>query len=210
MKVGKRVGLVLGAGVLSPLLTLALGAAITSAQVQSNQAENTESSTLEFRLQKRKDTLKTRLTAAQQVRLRARCQAAQTLVTTLSEKVESIQKKRVNAHDRVQDHLTILRDKLGDQADTTKLQAAMEELQRRTDAVEAKLASYSQALVDLRQMNCTADPTGFKASLDEARTLRIELVQDVADIRKFIQDSLKPELQVIKQSLENKRGEVIN
>jgi hypothetical protein len=52
--------------------------------------------------------------------------------------------------------------------------------------------------------DCTADPTGFKASLESARTAREQLAKSAADIRAYIQQTIKPTLVEIRAQVAKK------
>lgn len=220
MRVGNQRKRLVKFGALSVLAIVALGgggglvtAQTTSEQDTDDTAKTTltdTETTLEERVNTRKNARSLRLSAAQQARLRSRCQAAQGLLTAYEARVKTLERNRVNAYDKIHDHLTSLLERLNGQVDTAELTAAIENLEAQVTAFQQHLNDYHQVITDLAAMDCTADPTGFRASLDTAKEQRSDLLSESAVIRTYIQDTLRPILQDIKAELQANRGEVIN
>lgn len=225
MTVGKRIKLGLAAGVLTPLLSMTGATAILSTdgsahvqedgtEIRLTQAEADQpahdEALRESRIQERQAARGTRLTTAQQTRLRERCQAAQTALTAHQEKAAAVQRSRTNAYDNINDHLNALITNIEPHTDTAKLQAIRADFNKQQEAFKLKFAEYMQALDDLARMDCQVNPAGFKASLDSARTIRTELKQQAVQIRTLVRESLKAELQAVRQAIREQQGEVIN
>lgn len=169
---------------------------------QSTEAEETTTTkTLAERLAERKEKLQTKLTNAQQNRLKARCKAAQGLLGSLGTRVKGVEKNRTALYDKVVEKLNGLVTRIGDQADTAELQAQIAVLEEKIAAFKTDITAYKQAISDLAEMDCVADPTAFRASLDEAKTLHAALLQTSKDIRAYINDAIKPTLQTIRAEL---------
>ncbi len=186
------------------------GADDTTTETTTTESEATPKKTLEERLAARKEAMKTKLTNAQQTRLKARCKASQGLINSLHVRVKGLEKNRTSLYDKVIDKLNALVTKIGDKADTTELKAEIEVLQQKVDHFEADIAAYKQAISDLGEMDCAADPAAFKSSLDEAKTLHANLLQTSKDIRAYINDTIKPTLQNIRASLQKETDEGTN
>ena len=54
-------------------------------------------------------------------------------------------------------------------------------------------------------MDCVTDPTGFKASLETARTARQKVATDATDIRTYVTGTIKPTLAKLRQQLETSK-----
>jgi hypothetical protein len=157
---------------------------------------------LQERLAKRKELAKTRLTKAQETRLKARCKAAQGLIQSISANAKQANTSRTEVYTKIVDRMTKLSDALEKQgADTTDLDVKITELEKLVSAFETSMADLRQSAVDLSSMDCTTDPSGFKASLEALRAARETVAKDSANIRNYVKDSLKPALETIKTSL---------
>lgn len=178
---------------------------------ETTQTEQTDRKALQDRLAQRKNQLKTRLTAAQTTRLKDRCKPAQAKLNTFHGKLRSIERSRVNAYDKIIDHLNALVSKVGDKADTSDLQAQINTLKEKVEAFENDFTAYRQIVSDLHEMDCGADPAAFKASLESAKSLQSQLKTEAKDIRAYITETIKPTITALRQTLNNKQaGEVIN
>lgn len=172
-----------------------------STTTDTTTTEVSTEKTIEERLAERKARIQTRLTTAQQTRLRARCQASQVIIRQFGGRVNSLEKNRKAAHVKIIERLNNVVAEVGDRADTTDLTAAIAELKVKTDAMDADLADYKQAVSDLAEMDCVADPTAFQATLSDLRTQRADLAKASAEIRAYVKDTIKPILQAIRDSL---------
>lgn len=154
------------------------------------------------RVKERVALFKVKLTAQEQLKLKAKCVEAQGNVVKLESKVDVGVSSRSKAYDELLSHLDKLITKLKEKSvDTTKLEAQRKELAAKIDTFKADLAKYKLALNDLRSLGCVNDPEGFKASLEAARAARKQVATDAAGIRAYVKDTIKPELVRIKQTL---------
>lgn len=192
---------------MAPLLNVAITAAVArpeEAQVSQTQTKATQPSlTREQRIEQRKTTRQTRLSNAQSNRLRNRCKAAQTVLVAHLQKVETVESNRTKSYEKIQSRLDSLVQGVGTQVDTTELQAAVTSLKDKIDAFKASVNAYKETVSDVSGMDCTADPAGFRASLDTAKVERGELLQEATGIRIFIQQTVKPALQEVRTSLQS-------
>lgn len=189
--------------IVAVLLLLPLSVVIPTLSLESYYAPPTSAQTTDAELEKRKETykasLKEELTTAVQQRIKLRCLAVQTNIKALNVRVETIQTKRGEAYDRVLTKLDALTTKLESKAyDTTSLKENTALLTTKVDAYKAAMEEYSQAVEDLTVIDCSADPTSFKAALEVARTKHQELITSVRDIREFITNTIKAQLQTIR------------
>lgn len=203
MKVVKYLKTISLVGLIVPVVFSNVAFAQTTTDTTTTDSTTTETTekTIEERLAERKARIQTRLTTAQQTRLRARCQASQVVIRQFSGRVNSLEKNRKAAHAKIIDRLNNIVTVVGDKADTTDLKSAITTLKVKTDAMDTALATYKQAVSDLSEMDCTADPTAFQATLTDLRNQRAELAKSGSDIRAYIKDTIKPLIQTIRTSL---------
>lgn len=64
-------------------------------------------------------------------------------------------------------------------------------------------------LSDLSEMDCAADPTGFKATLEALRTKRVEIVSMQGVLKSSINESVKPILQNIRPTLQEEKTTIV-
>lgn len=172
------------------------------AQQEPAGTSDQEAETREERVQKRKDLFKTKLTNAQKTRLQSRCKNSQGLLRSVEGRIKGIETSRGQVYSNLVDRLTKLSDKLEDKGlDTAALDANIETLQEKIDNFNTNLVNYKLAVADLASMDCAVDPDGFKASLEEARTLRQTLRQSGQDIKDFVKASIKPALIELRRQL---------
>lgn len=176
----------------------------SNSQTTTQTTNNTETTKtpLESRLEARKAALKIKLTTVEQKRLESRCKGAQGLVKSLQAKINGTETSRTEVYSNLVDRLTKLQSKLDQKgADTAELKTEITTLQTKINTFKTDLATYKQSVADLVDMNCTTDPTGFKASLEEARTNLKKVHDDGLAIRSYVNDTIKPTLVKIRASL---------
>lgn len=162
-----------------------------------------EGLTLQQRLDKYKADVKARLSNNEKTRVQIRCKAAQGKVSQLKGRITGLKQKRESAYGNLLDHLTELKDKLKAQGiDTTLYEQQVVVLQTKVDTYQTDIAKYEEAVNDLAAMDCAADPDAFKASLETARKLRLQVVQDGLAIREYLANTIKPMLQTLRAQLE--------
>ena len=213
MKVGKQLKLIVGAGIVLTLLSSASASAIAredgtpiepnadGTQLMTTTDTRTAVTTLTDRLTARKEALSTQLTTVQTTRLKARCEAAQVKLTAISERVGSAAGNRVTAYQGIQTKLNDLVTNLEGQVSTADLAAALTVLDQKITSFETNATDHKQTIADLLEVDCVADPTGFKASLEAAKTEHSTLKAASAEIRTYLQETVKPLLQTIRLSL---------
>ena len=163
---------------------------------------------LQDRVSKRKADLKVRLTAAEKVKIQNKCQSAQGLVSSVKGRVNGIETSRTQVHSNMTERLTSLSEKLKNKgADTAALDAAITELKNKIETFNTDLAAYKQAVSDLAELDCKADPDGFKASLQASRTAQETVSKDAKAIRVHVNDTIKPLLKTIRAALETDKTE---
>lgn len=168
----------------------------------SEQSNNGRSQDRAARLQEYKEKNAERLSQAKQNRLVARCKNAQTKIATLSQNVATVTANRQSVYTGVVERLKRLSESLvAANVDTTALDSAIAELESKQEAYAQIVDAYQLTLTDLAEMDCEADPEAFQAALTAARNERQEVFKSSQEMRTFIQDSIKPILTTIRQSL---------
>ncbi len=211
-----RIKIVLGAALAAPVFAFGLvNAQMGHMEVLSEQTEQTtkpeptaeqKEALLKERLEKRKEDLKLKLTNAEQVKIKARCQASQGKLSSLEGRIKGIETSRDKVYGNISNKLAGLVAKLKEhEVDTADLEAQITALNELINSYKTDLEDYKQVVADLADMDCATDPTAYKASLESARSLRTKVHKDAADIRKFINDSIKPALAKVRDEVKQKR-----
>jgi chromosome segregation ATPase len=213
-----RIKIALSTGLLMPLFVVAPVLAVegTDNTTQTTTQQTTDSTKtdaqkqaeLTARLQKRKDELKTKLTAVEQKRLQTRCKGGQGSVKSLQAKINGTETSRNQVYSNLVDRLNNLQSKLDTKgADTAELKTEITTLQTKIDTFKTDLATYKQTVADVATMDCVADPTAFKASLEDARTQLKKVRDDGIAIKSYVNDTIKPTLTKIRASLDTTKTE---
>jgi cell division protein FtsB len=180
----------------------------TTEQTETKKKTGNEGLTLQQRLNKYKDQAKTRLNAVEKTRIQTKCKASQGVVSRVKGRITGLETSHARVYDNLVSRLTSLSTKLkAKDIDTTTLDAQITELKAKIDTFETDLAKYKEAVSDLAEMDCTADPDAFKASLETARTLRAQVAKDAQAIRAYLSDTIKPTLKAIRAEVEAKKDE---
>lgn len=180
-----------------------------SEPTQTTQKEiktGNEGLTLQQRIEKYKAESRankvTATTAAEKARLQTKCKASQGRVSSLKGRITGIDTSRTQVYTNLLNRLNTLDDKLeAKQVDTTTYDQQVAELTTKIETYRTTLATYKEAVSDLAELDCTADPEAFKAALATARTTRAELIADGKAVHTYLKDTLKPTLQAIRAQL---------
>jgi chromosome segregation ATPase len=182
--------------------------ATTTQQTTDNKTAVQKKAELAERLQKRKDELKIKLTTVEQKRLQTRCKGGQGAVKSLQAKINGTETSRNQVYSNLVDRLNNLQSKLDTKgADTAELKVEITALQTQIDTFKTDLATYKQTIADLVDMDCAADPTSFKASLEDARTQLKKVRDDGIAIKAYVNDTIKPTLTKIRATLDTTKTE---
>jgi hypothetical protein len=211
MKMKITAKILMGAALAVPLLWV--GTTLAEDNTTSTTNNNTtteqkpvlsesEKKDLASRLQKRKDELKTKLNAVEQQRIKTKCTNSQGKLSSVAGKVNGIETSRTEVYGGLVARLSLLSSRLQNQGvDNTALQTTIDGLKAKIDVFNTDLATYKQAVTDLRAMDCVADPVAYKASLDAARAALVKLQEDAKAVRAYVTDTVKPTLAQIRKQL---------
>lgn len=171
-----------------------------------SQDEPTDKRSAKERIEEHKKELKEKLTEIEQQKIKTKCKTAQAALSSLHTRVNESVTTRTKAYQKLTDRLNKLVDKLKTAGvDITELEAEITALSAKIDTYKTDLANYRQALSDLKSIDCTTDPTAFKAALEAARAKRETLSKTVQDIRTYVKGTIKPTLVEIHSQLEEKK-----
>lgn len=165
----------------------------------------------EKRLQEYKEKRTTKLTAAQEQQLKAKCQGAQVVTQKLVDNAEKVKTLREAQYGKVSSKLTQLVERLKmAKVETAEIEKAVSGFSEQSTAFLTAIDSYKTTLDDLSEMECATDPVAFRAALEEAKTQRVALVKSSQDLRKYYNETIKPALQVLRAKLVALEGDDSN
>lgn len=207
MKTGTKV--ILGAVLAAPILWAGVSYAEDSANTTSTPTTTEqkpltadEQKELRARLDKRKAELKTKLSTAEQTKIKTKCKSTQGNLSSLSGRIKGVETSRTEVYGGLVARLSILSNRLQNQnIDNSALKANIAELQNKITVFNTDLAAYKQAVEDLKNMDCAADPTAYKASLEAARAALTKVKTDAAAIHTYVKENIKPTLQDVRSKL---------
>lgn len=190
--------LLLPAAVIVPILSLESHyAPPTQAQTQTDSAQAK-------RVAAYKAALGRKISNAELARVKLRCAVAQGNSKGLATRLAAVQKNRIAAYDAILKNLNNLVTKLDNQAyETTALKENIATLQAKVDSFKANMKSYYQAVNDMANVDCANDPAAFVAALQAARKDHEAVQPQLADIRAYITNTIKPTLKQIRSQLES-------
>lgn len=166
------------------------------------QQKTTSEPTQADRIAGYKKKLTTQPTATEQANLKAKCKASQAITKTLATKVDTTITSRQKTYDDLYKSFTTIvqgmkdADKVTDQLINTE-----SALQTKVNSFKVSAQSYKTLLADLNEIDCVADPVGFKATLEETRTARATVNKDMVAVRTYLETTVKQELKTAKDSL---------
>jgi len=202
--VKNRIKYLVGAGMIVSVLALTpiVLAEDSSTGTDDTSDDKTTSTTLKQRVEEHKNAFKIKLDSAEILRLKGKCGSAQDKIKTYRENINANVPARVKAYQNLHNRLTSLVEKLkAANIDTATLEQQLTVLDQKIKTFSEDLATYKQQLSDLKDIDCTSDPDGFKAALEAARETRKKLAEEIADIKAYVKDTIKPTLQTIREQL---------
>jgi len=177
------------------------------AEPSMGQTESAPAQTIEERQAKRRERITSTLTRKESEKLTARCKAAQVITANVTNRVEKVAETRVNKYNQLTSKLQSLSGRVAaNGVDTTNLDAEIQEAQVLIDDFVALMEDHKMAIEDTSQIDCQADPSGFKLALEDARAQRKELKTAATAIKDQIKNGVKTELQNIRALLEAGRA----
>lgn len=204
----RRIYVVLASGL---FLALALLVGSTAAQRQPSEADDASAQatgTLEERTNQRKQARQIQLDPTQQQHIQTHCQASQLHLSRVSDRILGTTIRRKQTYDSLISRLSGLSEKIqATQVATADYDKIVQELQSKVQAFYTTVDNLEIAVNDLANLDCQADPVGYQATLEEARSLRTQTVQNMSDVSNYLRSSLKPELQDIRNQVADWHGQ---
>jgi hypothetical protein len=192
----KRLKLILSSLIVTPLLLVPAVAHAVTTTTTTTETVTTETTTQ--RIGKYKLTLKVQPTAAEQIKIKANCKAAQVKGRILSAQINQKVVLRSAAYVSVTGKIdSLITDLKAANVDTTKLQTERDALQKLITTYGTDLKAYQENITDMNAVDCIVDPVGFKAALETARASQATVLKDIIAIRAYVNDTIKPTLQDI-------------
>lgn len=192
----KRLKLILSSLIVTPLLLVPVVAHAETTTTTTTETVTTETTTQ--RVGKYKLALKTQPTAAEQIKIKANCKAAQVKGRILSAQITQKIAQRSAAYIAITGKIdSLITDLKAANVDTTNLQTERDALQKLITTYGTDLKVYQDNITDMNAVDCVADPVGFKAALEAARTSQATVLKDIKAIRAYVNDTIKPTLQAI-------------
>lgn len=171
------------------------GATVSAQQKNATNPQVATTDLLKTRLEERKTRLKTKLTAAESQRLSAKCQAAQQKIGSFT----NGGRQALPQYQAYVDKIEQLEQVLGSNGTkSSDLLAEVAGLKEKYQAINKAVSDLNQAVEDLKSMDCKQDPAAFKASLEDARSLAVQVNKAQADFLQYIAQTVKPTLQSLK------------
>jgi hypothetical protein len=144
---------------------------------------------------------KVQLSAADKADIAAKCSLAQSAVNDRRTKDVKAAAIRLQTYNELVQRLTFLVDNLSSQGnDASQLLNAQNYFVATINNYLSDAENYKTAMDDLVNMDCKADPAGFRATLEEARTLRAKTGTDVAAVKNNL-SNLQKNLASARQAL---------
>lgn len=153
------------------------------------------------RVEERKVRIKTKLDAVQTRRIADRCVAAQTKIQQIIDKSGKKTDQNQKAYEAYMDRLNELDKNLSDNGvKSTELLQQIAVVKEKYAALASATSTYQSALSDSKTLDCKADPTAFKAAVEDARAQTLVIKQSQKDLLQYIRLTLKPTLENLKKT----------
>lgn len=104
-----------------------------------------------------------------------------------------------NTKDKVTDMVTRVKNEKG--ADTTKLEADLKTLDSKIQTFASDYATFIKTLESTKTLACGNSDGEFKNALALSRTQLATSKQDAAAVRSFIKDTIRPDVQAIRDQI---------
>jgi hypothetical protein len=169
------------------LLMLGMVLCLVSGVFAQSPTSNTSSATqqkIADRVTQRKNALKLQLATAQSQNIAKNCVAAQAILKHTAAKDKKMLDQRQELYANLSTRVTTTLRKLQLQnVDITDLKNTQIQFDAAVNQYIADVANYEDSISDTAVLDCTNDPTGFEATLINARQLKAKLADDAGNIK---------------------------
>jgi small-conductance mechanosensitive channel len=168
----------------SGLCILLLASSSVYAETSNTAGTNTQTKEITDRVTQRKNLLKLQLPNDKSQKLAKKCTAAQKLIKSINAQDNNKATKRQQVYTNISTRLNIIIDGLNKRSiDTTELKSLQDQFNTTANQYLVDASTYKTAMEDLSEMDCTADPAGFAATLSTSRQLRTKLSSEVGQVK---------------------------
>lgn len=173
-------------------------------QSSSSSSEGRANTTIEERVQNRRDALTQQLDAIRVQRVAARCENIKSKLEIVFDKADKLNNSHIERYSSLGEKLISLSDRLSNnQINTAVLDTLISEFNQLTEQIETDFQIYHQALEDALEIDCATDADSFLLALEEARQYRTAINSSVKSIGSLVNTSIKNTLNDIKADLES-------
>lgn len=171
--------------------------AIKAANVNSIPSSSTTD--IKTRSDERKARLKTKLDAATQKNISGKCVSAQAKLKMVSAKLRQTNENYLPKYEAFIQKSEKLELSLSNSGvKSTDLLNQIGQAKLKYEAVKTAATALQASVDDASELDCKADPTSFKAAVDDARLQSKALTDAKQDLTKYARTTLKSTLQAIK------------
>jgi small-conductance mechanosensitive channel len=154
------------------------------AQTSTASNSTVKADTITSRVTERKNTLKLQLNSAQTQKITKNCVDAQKTIKVVAAQDKSNATKRQHVYTNTSTRLNKVIDGLNKRSvDTAELASIRDQFNTAANQYLVDASTYKTTMEDLSVMDCSAEPTGFQATLTSGRQLRIKLANEVGQIK---------------------------
>jgi hypothetical protein len=202
----KTMLIVATASILSAAIIIHLNIAPTSANV--TPADTPSGSSIDQRIEQRKQERSVSLDDRQIKRLESRCTAAQSKTRGILSEKQKVFDNREKTYKRINAKIFLAIGGLQlAQKDTFEFEKIRIEYEKRTTTFNQAGNNYKQTLEDIISMNCRADVVGFQALVDTARLYEESIKDQSRSINNYVVNDIRNALNDFTKELQSKPAE---
>lgn len=144
-----------------------------------------------------------KLTDKEKTKLTTTCAAAQENIQKIFKRSEGITSERSTVYATVDNRLGAVQKRLStQQLDTSVIDLLHANYRKQTTAFSAALTTYRQTLQDSSTMDCKADLSGFRSSVEAVRVARKSVADKSLSIHELVRVDAKTSFDTIKKRLD--------
>lgn len=165
-------------------------------------------SSLKERISQRKKERGIKLDEIESLRVVGVCNNSQTQIRNMRDSYVPVADKRSKAYNQVDSKLWVAIGGLKYiEFDTFSLERQRVELLKKINNYEKLYDQFNEALDDAVNMNCKADPEGFKALIETARIYNVQIRDQLNEITTYTNDEIRKTLAGITETLRVRASE---
>lgn len=170
-----------------------------SATQSSRQEIKDERGKLRDQIKEDRAQIKEQRVENREQNMEQRCSMIQNKIAERNSKFEENKSKHTAVYDNMTDRISKFITRLsGEGYDVSKIQADLTILKEKISKIEADLAAQNSKLNETKEFACGHSDGDFKGKLTEARTMMVSIHKEAMEIRKFVQTTLRPDIQALR------------